>query len=315
MQARSTIISGPARIVRGAGSVHVKEPFSVDLPKAQTPVVLEGYGEIDQRDEDILVTAQFLPDGRWNAATRAFLWPYLNPTIGSDPFGSSDTPTLIHDTNTHLHTIYASAITQMPSLILSPSGTMIGPATITGIRASGKGWNEASSLYNMALTGGTFTDSGLVGSEIITQYYTGAWGATPVTGFGAIATETGWTVDFQTSIQFFKVDEVGTCKASLLSVGVLARCMPINISAADILAALDYQETSPASRRGKSGNALGKDLVITGADASTVVTLKAAKLVRAGYRFGARVLRDGELGFVATRSFASGVAGAMATLA
>lgn len=312
MTSRSNLIVGPARIVRGAGSVHVKESFEVLLAKAQTPIVLDGYGEIDQRDEDMLVSASFVPDGRWNAATRAFLWPYLNPSIGSDPFGASDTPAVIHDSNAHVHTIIASAITQMPSIVLSPVATLIGQATLTGIRGTGKDWNDASGIYTVAISGGTFTDSGFVASEIKTQDYTGAWG--DVTGFGAIKTTGGgWTIEFQTNIEFIKVDEVGTCKASLTGVSVLASCTPIAMDSANLLAALDFQEASSA--RGKSGNALSEDLVITGADTTTIVTVKSAKLVRAGYRFGSRVLRDGQLGWVATRDFSAGVPAALCTLA
>lgn len=311
MIARSALIVGPARIVRGSGTVHVREPFTVDLVKNTFPITLDGYGTIDARDEDMIATCSFTPDGRWNSATRSFLWPWINPTIGSDPFTGSDVPTEIHDINSHLHTIKASAVTQMPSIFLSAAAVMIGQATITGIRGTGKDWNDADGIYTAAASGGTFTDSAFVPSDIKTQDYTGAWGS--VTGFTSIKTEAGWTIDFETGIEFVKVDEVGTCKAVLTNVGVLARCVPIGMTLANVLAALDFQETTSA--RGKSGNALGADLVITGADSSTIVTVKAAKLVRAGFRFGARTLRDGEIGFVATRSFSSGVAGALCTLA
>lgn len=289
----------------------MREPFTVDLVKSTFPVALDGYGQIDSRDDDMIATCSFTPDGRWNSATRSFLWPYLDPTIGSDPFGSSDTPTVIHDSNSHLHTIKASAVTQMPSITLSAVQSMIGQATITGIRGSAKDWNDADGIYTAAATGGTFTDSAFVVADIKTQDYTGAWGA--VSGFTSIKTESGWIVDFETGIEFIKVDEIGTCKAALTNVSVLARCTPIGMTLASVLAALDFQETSSA--RGKSGNALASDLVITGADAATVVTLKSAKLVRAGFRFGSRLLRDGEIGFVATRNFSSGVAGALCTLA
>lgn len=292
--------------------MHVKEPFTVDIVKNQFPIVLEGYGQIDQRDEDAIVTCSFTPDGRWTAATRAFLWPYLNPTIGSDPFGASDTPTVIHDINSHLHTIIASAVTQMPSLTLSAVATMIGQCTITGIRGSAKDWNDASGLYTVATTGGVFTDTAFVGSDIKTQDYTGAWGL-PVVGFGAIKTESGWTIEFNAGIEFLKVDEVGTCKSAITSVDILARCTPIGMTAADVVAALDYQELGSA--RGKSGNLLQANLVITGADAATIVTINAAKLVRGGYRFGSRLLRDNELGWVGTRNFTAGAAQALATLA
>lgn len=315
MIARSSLIVGPARIVRGAGTVHVREPFTVDLVKNTFPIALDGYGAIDSRDEDMIVTCSFTPDGRWNSATRAFLWPWLNPTIGSDPFTGSDVPTLIHDANSHLHTIKASAVTQMPSIFLSAAATMIGQATITGIRASAADWGDADSLYTAAATGGTFTDSAFVPSDIKTQDYTGAWGSggSAVTGFTSIKTEAGWTIDFETGIEFIKVDEIGTCKASLTNVGVLARCTPIGMTLADVLAAMDFQEATSA--RGKSGNAQGADLVITGADSATIVTIESAKLVRAGFRFGSRQLRDGEIGFVGTRTFATGVAGALCTLA
>ena len=311
MIARSALIVGPARVVRGAGTVHVREPFTVDLVKSTFPITLEGYGQIDSRDEDMIATCSFTPDGRWNSATRALLWPWLNPTIGSDPFTASDVPTVIHELNSHLHTIVASAVTQMPSITLSAVAPMIGQATITGIRGTGKDWNDASGIYTAAATGGTFTDSAFVASDIKTQDYTGAFGS--VTGLTSIKTESGWTIDFETGIEFIKVDEVGTCKATLTNVSVLARCTPLGLTLADVLAALDFQETTSA--RGKSGNALGADLVITGADSSTIVTLKSAKLVRGGFRFGSRILRDGELGWVATRNFSTGAAGALCTLA
>lgn len=308
---RSNLVSGPARIVRGAGTVHSRDSFTVDLVKAQTPLVVEGLGQIDSLDEDRLVTCQFTPEGRWNAATRAFLWPYLNPTVGQDIFGSSDTPTVIHDSNSHVHTIIASAVTQMPSLILSASQTMIGAAAITGVAGNGLDWNDASSLYTHAVSGGTFTDAAFVPTDIKVQNYTGAWGA--VSGFGTINTESGWTVDFQTDIAFMKTDEVGTMSARLRGVIVSARCIPTDVTQANIIAALDFTESG--SRRGKGGNALASDLVITGADGSAIVTLKSAKLLSAGMRFGVGVVRNGELAFVATRNFASGVGGALCTLA
>jgi hypothetical protein len=309
MITRANLISGPARIVRNALSCHVREPFEVNIVKAQTPIVLDGYGEIDQRDEDLMISASFTPDGSWNANARSLLWPYLNPTIGADIFGSADVPTTIHDSNSHLHTIAASAITQMPSISLSASATMIGQATITGIRPTGGDW--ATDLYTAAASGGTFTDTAFVPADIKVQQYTGAWAG--VTGFSGIETEGGWTIDFNTDIQWFKTDAVGTVTGRLRSVSVVARCTPLGISGANVASAMDMQET--ASRRGKSGNVLAADLTITGADASAIVVLKSAKLVRAGYRFGASVLRDGELGWVATRNFTAGVGQALCTLA
>jgi len=240
------------------------------------------------------------------------LWPYLNPTIGMDIFGNADVPTIIHDSNSHLHTIIASAITQMPNLRLGPTDSMIGPATITGIRGNNLGWADANSLYTAAAVGGTLTDAGFAGALIKTQVYTGAWGAVP--GFGAIKTQEGWDVEFETGVQFIKIDEIGTVKAILTNVGVMARCKPVaGPTHQQILDAMNVQLA--AANRGRSFNAGGADLVITGADAATSVTIKAAGLKTAGFRFGTTVIREGELAWVGTRNFAAGVPAALCVLA
>lgn len=269
------------------------------------------------------VECSFTPDGRWDAATIAFLWPYIGTpgtpaspnaaTIGSDPFGSggTDTTTVIHELNGHLHTIRASAVTKMPSLLLSAASTMIGQATITGIRKSAQGWSDTSSIYTAALTGSTFNDSTFAPSLIKTQNYTGIW--TGKTGFESIITQSGWTVDFDAAIEYIQTDEIGTTRAVLNSVSVMAKCTPLGQNAANLLTALNFQESS--SKRGSSGNANSADLTITGADGQSVVVVKAATLQGAGFNFGSKVVRDGELAWVATRGFTTGAPDALCTLA
>ncbi len=305
MLSRASIIVGPGRLIRGAGSVHVREPFTLNLQKSTFPVLVQGRGQVSVRSEDLIVAGTFTPDGRWNAATRALLWPHLNPTFGSDPFGAADTPTTIHDTNSHLHTIIASAITQMPSLVLSASQTMIGSTGLTGIRGSGLAYGALASYYTVATSGGTFDDSGFVPSEIKVQNYTGAWSG--VSGFSSIQTLAGWTVDFETDIAFIKIEEGGTTRASIQRVAAMAKCTPVGLTAADVLTA--YADTA----RGASVHQ--GDLTITGADGATIVTLKNAGLVSAGFGFGTDLVRDGELAFVSAATYTSGIPGAIATLA
>ena len=310
--ARANIIVGPARIVRGAGTVYTKDSFEVRLNHATFDVVVDALGKVDERSEDATAALQFTPEGRWDAATRAFLWPYLNPTIGMDVFGAADTPTLIHDSNAHLHTIPASAVTQMPNLKLSPVDTMVGACTITGIRANNGDWDDADSLYTAASAGGVINDAGFTPPLIKTQVYTGAWAGSA--GFGTIKAQAGWDVEFETQISFIKVDEIGTVKGILTRVGVMARCMPVaGPTSAQIVAALKMQDAGGA--RGRSLNATGADLVITGADAATVVTVKKAGLKTAGFRFGLTTIREGELAWVATRDVTAGVPQALCTLA
>lgn len=309
--ARANLVVGPAKIVRGTGIVFTKENFAVRLDKATTPIVVDAYGKVDEREEDIVARCSFTPEGRWDSATRSFLWPYLNPSIGSDIFGTSDTATAIHDSNSHLHTIIASAVTKMPNIRLAANATMVGEVEIAGVRSNNTGWATSSTVYTAATSGGTLTDTGFANSLIKVQNYSAAWGS--LTGFTTIQTEDGWNIEFDVGLQWIKTDEIGSVTAKLVSVGVMARCVPLNISQTNIDTQLRIQATGGA--RGRSYAADGADLVITGADTTTVVTIKGAALKTAGYRFGARTLRDGEMAWVATRGFSAGVAQALVTLA
>ena len=53
-------------------------------------------------------------------------------------------------------------------------------------------------------------------------------------------------------------------------------------------------------------DAAAPDLVITGALTSSVVTIKRAAMKTAGFMFGGKPLRQGEVGWVGTLSFGAG---------
>jgi hypothetical protein len=305
---RVSLVTGPAKIVRGTGIVFSQDDIPVNLIQDTLPIITSAYGEVDQRALDARIELSFTPEGRWNAATLAFLWPYGNTAAGASIFGTSDTPTTINASDGALHTIIASAVTAMPSLSLSAARTIVGPVTITGVRKNNTAWATADGLYTIA-AGATMTDTTWAPSLVKVQHYTGAWGA--VTGFTAIGTQDGWSVDFDLQLDSIVTDDIGTVDMRFRSLGVLARCMPVGPTPAQILTNLQLQDTGAA--RGRS-MATANDLVITGADTTTIVTLKQAALKTAGFRFGATVLREGEIGFFATRPFSSGVQGAIFTL-
>lgn len=310
--ARSSIITGPARLIVGSASMHTKGDLDIQIIEETIPIETSPYGKIDERAVDAMVKVSGTPDGRWSSAIRGILFPYLNPTIGADIFGATDVPLAIHDQNAHIHTVVAAALTKMPSLTLSPKETMLGDFEFTGLRGTGKDWDDADGLYTVALTGGVLTDSALKVAAIKTQIYSGIW--TGIAGFSsAFFTVDGWKVDFNLQTTPIQVDEVGTVKHVLTGVEVMAKCRPLGVSWANIESALKAQ--GAGSARGRSLQAAGADLTITGADTSTIIVLKSANIKAAGYKFGNAVVRDGELAWVGTRSFSSGEAGAIATLA
>lgn len=309
---RSNVIVGPAKVTRNALSVHSQGNIEVREVLELFHIPVEAYGKIDSRAVDATVKISFTPDGRWSSDIRSLLFPHLNPTIGADIFTASDVPLTIHDSNSHLHTVIASALTKMPQIILSPKATMIGPVEFMGIRGTGADWNDADKLYTQAGTGGTLTDTAFAIADIKTQIYSGVWSG--VTGFStAFYTVDGWTVDFELDVAPIQIDEVGTVKAVISSVRAMAKCRPLGVTYANITAALKSQGTG--GRRGRSLAAAAADLAITGEDAATIVTIKNANLYEGGFMFGSTVVRDGELAWISSRPFTTGAPGAIATLA
>jgi hypothetical protein len=307
---RANLITGPARVVRGAGSCYTTDAIALRIDKEQVPIRTDGHGLVDYRDEDVMVKCTFQP-AEWTAASRTLLYPYLNHTPGLAIFGATDTPTTIEDSNAHLHTIVASAVTRMPSLRLAVREAMFGACEITGVRKLASDWATPDSLHTVALTGGAFGDGLFTVASLKQEQYTGA--LTGITGLTAIDTEDGWTVDFETEIAYHKIEESGTVKATLVSISAMARCTPLGVTHANLMAAI--RAAGVGFKRGQSVNLTGVDLVITGASTGPVITLKKCEAKGMGYRYGARVLRDNEVGFVATTPFTTGASDAQIVLA
>jgi hypothetical protein len=317
---RSALIKGPAKIVRGALSVFTKEDFNVAISSEFEKTGTDVHGEIDQTWKDTKVELTFTPEGRWNAATIAGLWPYTNPVIGASIFTDTDTPTVIHCNNANLHTIIASAVTKMPEIIFAADKTLIGGVTITGIRGNAAVWVDADKLYTRAASGGSITDTTFTPSLIKKQVYYLSWGAAagePLVwapaGFETVYSEDGITFTPEVELGETRVDQLGLADMSIQRVGAMVKLKPVGPTDAEILAQLKVQGTS--AERGSSLSATGKQLTVKGADGITYLTIPNATLVTAGYRFGRNVLRNGEIGFVANRTFTSGASNALFTLA
>ena len=102
-------------------------------------------------------------------------------------------------------------------------------------------------------------------------------------------------------------DNLGTIDWTVSAVGCTARCTPLGLPEAQILAALPVGKAR--------GSLLGgtDNLVITGAGGLTV-TLYGAGLVTGPLQWGNTTLRVGEIGFTACRTFKDGVPGPVFTV-
>ncbi len=317
--ARSALVVGPARCLftptgGSLATFFTNDSFEAKLNIKAFEVQPQGFTQADNRDEDRSVEWETTPDGRWNTAMIAALWPYLNSVPGASMGSSADQPFIAHGADAGLLTVISAYVKKMPSLTFSAKKTLIGSVGWKGIIGSNMDPDDASSFLTYAATGGTLTDSGFTLSAIKTQPYSAIW--TGVTGFAAVGgffSEEGFEVSFDTSSKEIIVDGVGVADERIQKVGVMVKCKPVGPTAAEILAALKFQGTG--NTLGRSHAAGGAALTITGADGVNYFTSPKMSLVSAGYRFGNDVLRSGEIGFVANMNPASGVQGALCTLA
>lgn len=304
---RVSLVRGPALCTYKGGKFYTKEDFEIKIAKETLQINTSAHGKVDERAIEISLEASITPEGRWSTALINSIWaPFANMVRGASLLTATDVPFVASASDGQVHTIVAACVTKLPDIKLSAKETLVGSMTVKGYRSVGLGWTDASSLYTIG-SGGSLTDSTFTPQSIIVQPYTGVWGS--VAGFGAIDTEEGWTISFNLTTKEIEVNSQGKIDVAFDKIEVMAKCIPIGPTAAQLLTAADIQG---ALARGHSlqndgSGGVVPDLVITGLDGTSVVTLKAANLKHSGYAFGATKLRDGEIGFVSTRPFTAGV--------
>lgn len=330
---RTGLVVGPAKLVHRGATLFTKDDFEVNTSVDTFNINTSPHGKVDERAIEAKAECSFTPEGRYAAALIGALWsPFANMKIGTSLVGytatingttgaatitavnsSTDEPLVISAADGQVHTIIAAAVTKPPDILLSATKTMIGQATISGVRQNGKAWTDADSLYTIGSADGdtNIADSTFAPSSIRTQPYTAIW--TGISGFDtAFESEDGFTVSWDVKTTDMKTDTSGVVDIRLTEIAVMVKCVPIGPTAAQIQAALKYQGSGSA--RGHSLAGVGAQLQITGADSTNYVTIPTASLKTAGYRFGSTALRNREIGFVAARTFSGGAQQPLFTL-
>ena len=291
----------------------VREDFEIKDQIETLVINTSAAAHADERAIEALSEASIVPAGIWkNAVLNAIYAPFASYRRGASLLTATDLPFVANAVDGEIHTIVAAAITKIPDLFLSAKKTMIGSMSFTGYRAKGKGWNDAGSLRTIAATGGTGVDASFTPAGVIVQPYTATWGA--VAGFAGFDTQDGWTIRFSLKAEPISVDSTGRLDIAFDEISVMASCVPVGPTSANILAAQKFQGLTLPDGRGASlqndgSGGVTPDLVISGVNdaGATSITIGAAQLKTSGYQFGAVKLRAGEVGWVATRKFAAGV--------
>jgi len=300
---RENVIRGPGTVQLGSVQMFDRDSIKADIEIDRFGVDVSAYGNVDTRFKDAKGKIAFRPCGNLTASILTTLFPHGSPSIGSSLFGATDTACLVHSTAGTKVTFHSAALTKMPNLKLSTTETAFsGQAEIMALPKNNTPRTTSNSFYTVASEtwAGSFNVADIKGG-----IYLGTWNGV------TFQTSEGWDVEFDMGLEEQYADGVGTYDVMLKSVGVRAKCRPIGISESTLLGYLNVQgATAILGSTMRTGN----DLVITSSTGLTV-TLKEVALVEGPLEWGNTTLRVGEIGFVANRSIAAGVPGALFTVA
>ena len=259
------------------------------------------HGKLDERVDMRTGSVRATPVGEWEAAALTALLPYRTTLIGASIF-AADVPLVIKTVAGQKHTYYAAAITQMPDLYFGAKKTSLGQVGWSIMGKNNTAWNVADSFRKVeAEAFADLTWSEFDPTKVVTEPPTISWD----TGGGATTFETvdGVTASFNLELDSVETDAEGVVDQTLGDVGIIAKFRPLGQTEAQVQDLLGLQGVGGYTRGAKLLSK-GFDLTITNSLGSLII--HNAALVTAGFKFGKTTLRNGELGFVAARSFTGG---------
>jgi hypothetical protein len=311
--ARSLLTGGPAYVAYGSSPVSFQLADDSKVETAMVTDVISAalFGKFDETYRDMIVRASGTPLFYDPSVTLGTFFPYIsqaNVPIGGSIFGTTDVPVTWTSNNGDNILIRACAVGKMPGLYLGVDKPMLGPLEIWGVVGTGLDPSSANSYYTVS-TSNSFAAPAIPGTSVLgRQKWTAAFGS--VTGFTSFQAQEGWEITHELELVPITI-QGRTVDFHLASYRSMAKCKPTEPTMANIDAALKAQGSLVHGGR-LSTNA--HDLVITGAT-SGVVTVKNAVLKTAGYVFGAKPLRQDQIGFVGTLAITTGTPSAALTLA
>jgi hypothetical protein len=190
---RLQIFQGPCQ-VQFAGSVfYSKDNVICALNVKEGEIISDAIGLVDYRDDDVMATITFTPDGQTTNTLLSVLFPFIQAGFlpGQSIFGNADQPLVIWTRDGYKHTFYNAAVTKQPSFAASAIKTPFGSMTFRAIRPLGAAWSGTGTQGIAAIAAANYPgDATYNVSEIITTPFAAKWfnGVVPfgtVTGSGA----------------------------------------------------------------------------------------------------------------------------------
>ena len=311
-----TIIVSPAIVTWNGKSFYSKAGIKSEFKRDTFKISTDFDGDIDERMKAQMTEITFQPDGQISDLNKYF--PYAVTAIGRSIFGATDLPLVIvtkfGGTNNAGQTITypRAAITKLPQLRLKPTDTLFGDMAFTCLGDPTVQPNTAASWQ--AIASATFADATFDETKIVTDIYTAAYGSSPYNAIGSMA---GFEVDLVMATDTIDADDFGHVDMILKSLTATAKFAPSNLTEAQVATLLALQNTGyvfPGQSLSKSNT----DLVIIGSGnngLTLTVTVKNAGPKQAAFMYSASKHRFDAVEFTSKRTWTSGAANALWTLA
>jgi hypothetical protein len=304
-----TVIQGPAYINRGTLWVYTEDDIVVDYKRETWNPKGSITGNLGERLKSTHVEISCKPVGEAESLTG--YWPFGPTDIGKSILAA--TPLAIIPMVGNKITFPRSGVLQMPSLSLAPLNTAWQAMKFICLGDPAVEPTNAAYFQTIAaIAGGEGSaDTHFDQTKVVSPRYLGTWGAAP---FDALESEAGWEVTPIMETKMMQGANWGLLDVILTSLGVSARASLINITEAQYDTLMKLQGAT-ALRPGDTISSSGddRDLVIAGTGLS--VTLKHMGVSEAQLRYGAGTFRQGPVKFVNRRTWTTGVADALWTLA
>lgn len=297
-----TIIAGPAIATFGGYSYYFEGDLQLGLARETFKVGTSIAPSLDRR----LISQQVTLSGRPASVhdTAAKYIPYGVGSVGSLLF--ANTPLVVWTKAGVKHTWANAAITGLPTFNFSPIAPLFdGDVQFTVLGDSTKELTDAAAW--LAVTSVAFADTTFDETKSTNPRYLATWG-----DWADIESEDGFRVQIVGSTSPKRVANWGVVNYTLTDLTAVCRFIPVGLAEGELYEMLQLQGAD-AILPGQSLAKAGDDLVISAGGISCTLSLAGPNA--GAKRFGLEPLRDGEVEFIATRSWTAGVADPLFTLA
>jgi hypothetical protein len=317
----ANLSGGAAFLAMNSKNIQFESDCSLEMAPTTSVLASALYGKFDEIPTDLLIKFSGTPR-YYDTGALSTMFPYTGtfPVPGTF-YGGGNVAAGINSVNGDQFVLNNAMVGKMPELILGAEKVILGPMEIWGLIQSGQNPNNAGAYYTYNAGGGScsFANPPLAGTALMGQQeYTAVFGAVP--GLAAFQAQETWTISHE--LEWSPVLIQGRTRAfRLLSYRALAKCKPADATMSALVSALGMQgaNATPGTRlsqlaKAANGGASFPSLAISGTSNITV-TLGNAALKTAGFQFGSKPLRQGEIGFVSTADLSSGTPTVPLTLA